>query len=269
MSIDTHAHHHRLDFVFLLRNQLEHCYLPPSPRSSPCQIHSLRLETRHSSTPSPQFKAFCLLHAFSMHSPLCFSSFDRGKLVLSSAVLQCADRALQYSLSHLFGICASAQYQSSFHLALGDSYSPEPSFLSSSLLSTLPFIRHLRHIFHLWCCHPRIISDLSQAFGTSLLYSHFLLHPLTNSSLQPLTHCFSLSQPERSGLWRSLATTLRIFSGRLIAVAMRSWASLFATPCSRQCLKLLRSCVTPPPTRSAYRILAGTHESLPSLSRSP
>lgn len=108
-----------------------------------------------------------------------FSSFNQGKAILSSALLQCTDHALQDSLSHLFGICDSAQYQSSSHLALGNK------------------------------------------------------------------------------LFLSLATLFRIFLGRPIAVAMRSRASPFPTRCSRQCLTLLRSCATPPPTRSISRNLAG------------
>lgn len=101
------------------------------------------------------------------------------------------------------------------------------------MLSTLPSITLPPNppslVLLLTCC--LIIPDSSQAFGTSLLSSHLPLHSSTNSFLQPLTHCFSLSQPERSGLCRSLATTLRIFSGR--PIDLRSQISPFATPYSR------------------------------------
>lgn len=147
-----------------------------------------------------------------------FSSFNQGKSILSFALLQCTDRALQYLLSHLFGMCASAQYQNFFHLALGDNCSPKPSFLSSSLLSTLPSttLPPNPSSLVLLLTGSLVIPNSSQAFGTSLLSSNPSLHSSTNSFLQLLTHCFSLSQPERSGLCRSLTTTLHIFLGRPI-----------------------------------------------------
>lgn len=205
-------HHRRLDSVFLLRLR------PWTPLSLAAlfQIKSLP-----DSFPSA-FSKSALLNAVAevvFSTPATrFSSFNQGKSIFSSAILQWTDHALQYSLSHIFGICASTQYQNFVHLALGANCSPEPSILSSSLLSTLPSTTLPPNppSLVLLLTGSLVIPDSSQAFGTSLLSSNLPLHSSTNSFLQPLTHCFSLLQPERSGLCRSLATTLHIFSGRPI-----------------------------------------------------